>query len=49
MKWNNWNRIIGIKEKTDKHLLRGAGKWRRKEIYNNPLFLSTVGGRSLSL
>ena len=44
MKWNNWNRIIGIKEKTDKHLLRGAGKWRRKEIYNNILFFPLSEG-----
>ena len=36
---NNW-----IRKKTDKHLLRGAGKWRRKEIYNNLLFFPLSEG-----
>ena len=38
MKWNNW-----IRKKTDKHLLRGAGKWRRKK-YKNLLFFPLSEG-----
>ena len=39
MKWNNW-----IRKKTDKHLLRGAGKWRRKKKYKNLLFFPLSEG-----
>ena len=44
MKWNNWNRIIGIKEKTDKHLLRGVGKWRRRKNIKISLFFPLSEG-----